>query len=103
MKGVCYEQKIISFITSLAMIISLAVFLPSEITTSMVASAAYENTWSNTGNQREDIVKVAETQIGYHEGANNDTKYNRWNGKIDNYPVGGYGYPWCQLWTKMAQ
>lgn len=40
------NKKIISFITSLAMIISLAVFLPSEITTSMVASAAYENTWS---------------------------------------------------------
>ena len=58
--------------------------------------AAYENTYINTGNQQEDLVKVAETQIGYHEGDNNDTKYNRWNGKIGGYPVDGYGYPWCQ-------
>ena len=62
-------------------------------------NAAYDNTHINTGNQREDIVKVAETQIGYHEGENNDTKYNRWNGKISGYPVNGYGYPWCHCFV----
>ncbi len=66
---------------------------------SITASAAYENTHVNTGNQAEDIVAVAETQVGYHEGANNDTKYNRWNGTISGYPVNGYGYPWCQCFV----
>lgn len=61
--------------------------------------AAYENTHVNTGNQAEDIVAVAETQIGYKEGANNDTKYNRWNGTISGYPVDGYGYPWCHCFV----
>ncbi|MCR4758658.1 MAG: RICIN domain-containing protein, partial [Oscillospiraceae bacterium] len=63
------------------------------------ASAAYENTHINTGNQREDIVAVAETQIGYHEGANNETKYNHWFGAISNYPANGYGYPWCHAFV----
>ncbi|MDE6706823.1 MAG: RICIN domain-containing protein [Oscillospiraceae bacterium] len=66
---------------------------------SIKVNAAYDNTHINTGNQREDIVKVAETQIGYHEGENNDTKYNRWNGKISGYPVSGYGYPWCHCFV----
>lgn len=68
-------------------------------TTAVTVNAAYENTHTNTGNQREDIAAVAETQNGYHEGANNDTKYNRWNGTISGYPVKGYGYPWCQCFV----
>lgn len=40
-------------------------------------------------------IKVAKGEIGYRESGNNDTKYNRWNGKIPGYPHGGYGYPWC--------
>lgn len=43
-------------------------------------SYAYPNTHVNTGNQREDIVAVARTQIGYREGSNNDTKYGEWYG-----------------------
>ena len=43
-------------------------------------SAAYENTWSNTGNHRQDIIGVAKTQMGYREGNNNDTKYGDWYG-----------------------
>lgn len=61
-------------------------------------SAAYENTYTNTGNQRKDIVAVAKTQIGYHEGSmegttsgsNNYTKYN-----VDLYKI-SYNYAWCQ-------
>ncbi len=47
----------------------LAVLFP------LSAFAAYENTHKNTDNQRLDIVEVAKTQIGYHEGSNNDNKY----------------------------
>lgn len=47
-------------------------------------------------------IKAATSQIGYREKGTNDTKYNRWLGKIDGYPHGGYGYPWCasfQSWV----
>lgn len=48
------------------------------------AAAAYENTHVNTGNQRQDIISVALTQVGYKEGPGNsngnDTKYGQWWG-----------------------
>lgn len=51
---------------------------------SVPAAAAYENTHRNTGNQRQDIVSVALTQVGYKEGPGNsngnDTKYGEWWG-----------------------
>ncbi|MBR5515466.1 MAG: SH3 domain-containing protein, partial [Clostridia bacterium] len=54
--------------------------------------AAYENTHTNTGNQIEDLIAVANTQVGYKEGNNssqldgtvagsgNYTKYGKWYG-----------------------
>ena len=61
-------------------------------------SAAYENTHVNTGNQIEDLIAVATTQIGYTEGnstsqmggtsggSGNYTKYGAWYGiKQDVY------------------
>ncbi len=53
--------------------------------------AAYENTHTNTGNQRLDIVKVAQTQIGYHEGPDNDNKYGA--------AFGQNGLGWCGLFV----
>ena len=35
----------------------------------------HPNTYTNTGNQRADIIGVAKTQVGYLEGAGNNTKY----------------------------
>ena len=55
----------------------------------LTASAAYENTYTNTGNQRDDIIGVAKTQIGYREGNNNDTKYGDWYGLPNQ--------PWCAM------
>lgn len=53
--------------------------------------SAYENTYTNTGNQRADIVGVALTQLGYTEGSNNDTKYGDWYGLPNN--------PWCAMFV----
>lgn len=59
--------------------------------------AAFENTYTLTGNQRKDILGVAVTQLGYQEGPygkeenGNDTKYGDW-----------YGYPyneWCAMFV----
>ena len=41
-------------------------------------------------------VKAAKGEIGYRESGTNNTKYNRWLGRIPGYPHDGYGYPWCQ-------
>jgi peptidoglycan hydrolase-like protein with peptidoglycan-binding domain len=49
-----------------------------------------------------EAVRIAKSQVGYREKGANDTKYNRWLGKIPGYPHGGYGYPWCasgQSWV----
>lgn len=58
------------------------------------ADAAYENTYVNTGNQRNDIIGVARTQLGYTEGYNNDTKYGNWYG-LPNQPWCAMFVSWC--------
>ena len=57
-------------------------------------SAAYENTYTNTGNMRDDIIGVALTQVGYTEGSNNYTKYGVWYG-LSNSPWCGMFVSWC--------
>lgn len=68
----------------------LGVFLPLVPT----ASAAYENTYVNTGNQAEDLIGVAMTQVGYTEGPDNDTKYGDWLG-FPNAPWCASFISWC--------
>ena len=65
----------------------LALLLGTIIPLLPTASAAFENTYVNTGNQAKDLVGVAMTQVGYTEGPDNDTKYGDWLG----FPHS----PWC--------
>lgn len=58
------------------------------------ASAAFENTYVNTGNQAADLVGVAMTQVGYREGPENDTKYGDWLG-FSNLPWCASFISWC--------
>lgn len=60
----------------------------------MPVSAAYENTYTNTGNMRDDIIGVALTQVGYQEGSDNYTKYGVWYGQ-PNSPWCGMFVSWC--------
>ncbi len=61
--------------------------------------AAFENTHINTGNTLEDIIAIAETQLGYMEGTlegtvqkyNDCTKYGEWYGLNYN--------PWCAMFV----
>lgn len=67
----------------LAAIVLLTAILPVGV------SAAYENTYKNTGDQRADIIGVALTQVGYIEEAGGYTKYGQW-----------FGHPyadWCGI------
>ena len=73
--------------------VMVAVFLTFSAVFIVPVSAAYENTYKNTGNQIEDLIGVARTQIGYKEGPSasqmdgdtydgdyNYTKYGAWYG-----------------------
>lgn len=43
-------------------------------------STDYPNTWVNTGNQIEDLIGVAMTQVGYYGNTSTGTKYGEWYG-----------------------
>lgn len=75
----------------------LAAVLMLGLLPAQPVSAAQENTYTLTGNQRKDILGVALTQMGYTEGSHNgkktgnDTKYGMWM---------GYEYqPWCAMFV----
>ena len=69
----------------------------------LTSFAKYENTHVNTGDQIEDLIAVATTQVGYTEGnstsqmggtsggSGNYTKYGAW------YPMNGQ--PWCAMFV----
>ena len=69
------RKKIISFVLILTM---LGMFVPME---AFASPQTHPNTYTNTGDQRADIIGVAKTQLGYTEGSNKDTKYGDWFGK----------------------
>ena len=80
-----FKKQIRSVLT---LVLVIALVIPF-FTTSV--SAAYENTYYNTGNMRDDIIGVALTQVGYSEGYGGYTKYGDW-----------YGYPyldWCGMFV----
>ncbi|WJN63203.1 endolysin [Streptomyces phage phiScoe45] len=46
------------------------------------------------------VLSIASGEVGTHEKKSgghwvNDSKYNRWFGKIPGYGQDGYGWPWC--------
>ncbi|WJN63359.1 endolysin [Streptomyces phage phiScoe55] len=46
------------------------------------------------------VLDIATAEVGVHEKKEaghwvNDSKYNRWFGKIPGYGEDGYGWPWC--------
>jgi hypothetical protein len=50
------------------------------------------------------VLSVAKAEVGTHEKKSgghwvNDSKYNRWFGKIPGYDQDGYGWPWCAAYV----
>ena len=41
------------------------------------------------------MIAEAKKHLGYRETGENDTKFNRWLGRINGYKHDGFGYPWC--------
>ena len=69
----------------------------------LTSFAAYENTHVNTGNQIEDLIAVATTQIGYTEG-NSTSQHGGTSGGSGNYTKYGAWYginpgAWCAMFV----
>ena len=62
-------------VISILIAITLFVYISQP---ALAYNTDHPNTWTNTGNLAYDIAKIAETQIGYVETGNNQTKYNAW-------------------------
>lgn len=60
----------------------------------VVRADDYPNTYANTGNQRQDIIGVALTQVGYTEGSGGYTKYGEWYGSSKMAWCGAF-VSWC--------
>ena len=78
------RSKIISWVLLLGILLTLfapaTVFAVDEVDFDSVDVMACPNTHVNTGNQRQDLLAVALTQLDYTEGRSNDTKYGTWYG-----------------------
>lgn len=65
-------------------------------------SAAYNNTYTNTGNGQTDIYEVAKTQVGYYEGMEkyaSYTKYGDWYHDYMNVEDAFITAPWCAMFV----
>ena len=78
------RKRILPVLTALCVLLA-ALAMPAGAANP--GGVEYVNTHVNTGNQREDILAVAFTQLGYTELEENDTRYGDWLG----YPY----QPWC--------
>ena len=110
--GVCAAVMMVVSMISLE-VLDVYAITPTYTVSSDYKSSKYYSNLKNltlTGNQRSDVVRVALTQLGYHEGnsdkdfaggntkgSRNFVEYNRYHGKLDNNEGNGtsYGYYWC--------
>lgn len=114
-------KKLVASIFAAVMIISSFTFFTydtSAVTPTYYVSSSYKKSqfyknltaYKLTGDERYDVISIAMTQYGYHEGndendmggSNRDgyrnfAEYNRMYGKLDNGEGNGlsYGYSWC--------
>lgn len=79
----------------LVFVILLSSF-PNIVLTVMAAPQTHPNTYTNTGDQRADIIGVALTQVGYREGPNNDTKYGEFF-NLNYHAWCGLFVSWCAV------
>ena len=118
-------RKIIGVVCAVLMVfsmVSLEILDVYAVNPTYTVSSDYKNSkyYQNlsklalTGNQRSDVVRIALTQLGYHEGnsnadfaggntsgSRNFVEYNRLHGKLDNSEGNGvsYGYYWCAAFS----
>lgn len=84
-------RSIQRFLALILIFILCAAALPTQV---FATPQTHPNTHTNTGDQRADVIAIALTQVGYREGANNDTKYGVWYG-YNNIGWCGIFVAWC--------
>jgi len=72
------KSRIVSLILVIALCMS---FFSVGVLQASAYSTGYPNTHKNTGNQVQDIISIAKTQVGYTE--NGGTKYGAWMGNAN--------------------
>ncbi|MEA4966257.1 MAG: CHAP domain-containing protein [Oscillospiraceae bacterium] len=84
------KKRILSFILAVCLVFGLCATLK---TGASAYSTDYPNTYVNTGNQRTDVVQIAQTQVGYtyDEG----TKYGAWWSTVIGSDFSTM--PWCAM------
>lgn len=75
-------------------VLAILLFSVSISELAVPVSAAYENIYTNTGDQRADIIGVALTQVGYREESSGYTKYGAWYGSSRMAWCGAF-ISWC--------
>ena len=86
-------RRILSMILICVLVVTM---LPLQVAADANTPYTHPNTYSNTGNQRADIIGVALTQVGYLEGAGNNTKYGEALG-INYLGWCGAFVSWCAI------
>ena len=81
-------RAVVIFVMIVAVVVT---YIPQ---TAYATPNTHPNTHQNTGDQRADVIAIALTQVGYHEGSNNDTKYGVWYG-YNNIAWCGIFVAWC--------
>lgn len=84
------KKRILSFILAVCLVFGLCSALGTDAS---AYSTGYPNTHVNTGDQRSDVVQIAQTQVGYtyDEG----TKYGAWWSTVINSNF--TTMPWCAM------
>ncbi len=82
-------KKLITLCLAVALVFAMAV-------PAFAYSTDYPNTWSNTGDQRYDVVQIAKTQVGYGE-VNYETKYGAWWTQYNGNSFNFLTQPWCAM------
>ena len=84
------KKRIVSILLAVCLVAGLCSVLG---TTASAYSTDYPNTHVNTGDQRADVVQIAQTQIGYTEDPG--TKYGAWWGQVTGQGDKCIDNPWC--------
>ncbi|MBQ6798803.1 MAG: CHAP domain-containing protein, partial [Oscillospiraceae bacterium] len=89
------KKRIISLL--LAVCITAGLFPVLGITANAAYSTGHPNTHVNTGNQRADVVAIAETQLGYAESPG--TKYGAWWTEVNGGSYNFVNEAWCVMFA----
>ena len=84
------KKRIVSILLAVCLVAGLCSVLGIEAS---AYSTGYPNTHTNTGDQRSDMVQIAQTQLGYAEDPG--TKYGAWWGELHGQGDKCVNNPWC--------